>query len=117
ARSRRGMRRGVGGRGRPVAEPDIALRSEARGIDALEPGRAGRTVALGLGLGLAIFVFYFLVYRTRHYSLPLGFDAPWYVWRAETVAATGLTQAGTAVRPGPPLLSGVLGSVAGRFLL
>ncbi|HEX9312453.1 MAG TPA: hypothetical protein VGA30_06460 [Actinomycetota bacterium] len=100
-----------------MAEPDMAPRSEARGSAAVEPGRTGRTAALGLGLGWAIFAFYFLVYRARHYSLPVGFDAPWYVWRAETVAATGLTQAGTAVRPGHPLLSAVLGAMTGRSQL
>src|SRR5439155_1618785 len=85
-----GMRRGVGGRGRPVAEPDMPPRSEVDGA-AFEPRRSVRMAApalgLGLGLGLAIFAFYFLVYRARHYPLPVGFDAPWYLWRAETVAA------------------------------
>jgi len=30
---------------------------------------------------VAVFLFYELIYRVRHFSLPLGFDAPWYVLR------------------------------------
>ena len=75
------------------------------------------TALAGLGLGVAIFVFYLLVYRVRHYPAPVGFDAPWYVWRADFVAARGLGPVGTAVRPGYALLAAVLGSAAGTSQL
>lgn len=67
------------------------------------------TAALAIG----IFGFYFLVYRARHYTVPVGFDASWYVWRADFVADQGVGPLGTAVRPGHALLSAPLGSVTG----
>ena len=59
------------------------------------------------------FGFYFLIYGVRHFSLPLGFDAPWYVWRTEFVASQGLGPLDTAARPGHELLSADLSSVTG----
>jgi len=74
-------------------------------------------VAWALGLGLAAFLFYFLAYRVRRYAVPVGFDAPWYVWRATFVAARGLGPVGTAVRPGSELLGAVAGALLGRSQL
>jgi hypothetical protein len=45
--------------------------------------------------------------------MPVGFDAPWYVWRARFVGAEGLGPLGTSVRPGHALLAAVLSSLTG----
>jgi hypothetical protein len=70
-------------------------------------------LVLVMGVALAIFTFYFLVYRVRHYRVPVGFDSSWYVWRAEYVGEMGIGPLGTNLRPGHALLSAVLGSVSG----
>src|SRR5207244_3221605 len=62
---------------------------------------------------VAVFLFYELIYRVRHFSLPLGFDAPWYVWRADFVASQGVGPLLTNARPGQELLTGNLHSVTG----
>jgi hypothetical protein len=59
------------------------------------------------------FLLYFMVYRVRHFSLPLGWDTPWYVWRADFVAHVGLGPLDTGARPGHELLSAILGSLTG----
>jgi hypothetical protein len=74
-------------------------------------------VAAAGGLFLAIFLLYFLVYRVRHFALPLGWDTPWYVWRADFVASEGLGALDTASRPGHALLSAVLMSITGLSAL
>lgn len=74
----------------------------------------GAAVLAAFGLALSLFLFYFAVYRVRGYDLPIGFDAPWYVWRAQFVADAGLGPLGTNVRPGHALLSSLLGAVTGR---
>jgi hypothetical protein len=61
---------------------------------------------------LALSAFYLGVYRTAHRSLPVGFDTPWYVWRAAFVGARGIGPVGTSVRPGHPVLASILGSVS-----
>lgn len=71
------------------------------------------TVAIGLGLALGIFVFYFLAYPIRHLSLPVGFDPPWYVWRAEHLTTLGVGNGELAARPGYPVLSAIVGSLTG----
>src|SRR6266498_1649658 len=68
---------------------------------------------LGLGLSMAIFVLYFAAYRLRHLTLPVGFDPPWYVWRAEHLTALGVGTGDLAARPGYPVLSAILGSLTG----
>src|SRR6266540_4313095 len=73
---------------------------------------AGAT-AIGLGLALGIFLFYFLAYPIRHLILPVGFDPPWYVWRAEHFTALGVGSGELAARPGYPVLSAILGSLTG----
>ncbi len=62
---------------------------------------------------VGVFLLYFLVYRVRHFSLPLGWDTPWYVWRADFVAHVGLGPLDTGARPGHELLSAILGSLTG----
>ena len=59
------------------------------------------------------FFLYFLIYRVRHFSLPLGFDAPWYVWRTDFVSEVGLGPLDTTARPGTALLSATLHSLTG----
>ncbi len=77
----------------------------------------GAAFLAAFGLALSLFLFYFAVYRVRGYDLPIGFDAPWYVWRAQFVADAGLGPLGTNFRPGHALLSSLLGSVTGRSQL
>ncbi|HEY3209462.1 MAG TPA: hypothetical protein VGL18_06655 [Actinomycetota bacterium] len=69
--------------------------------------------AIALGLALGIFLFYFLAYPIRHLTLPVGFDPPWYVWRAEHLTALGVGNGELAARPGYPVLSAILGSLTG----
>jgi hypothetical protein len=64
-----------------------------------------------------VYLFYLPAYRVRGFRVPVGFDTPWYVWRADFVAERGLGPLNTAVRPGHALLSGVLGAVTGRSQL
>jgi hypothetical protein len=63
------------------------------------------------------FLLYFLVYRVRHFSLPLGWDTPWYVWRADYVGHVGIGPLDTASRPGHALLSAILSSLTGLSAL
>jgi len=92
------------------------------GDDGRPAGRPGsRSVAVpwigaALGVGavfLGTFLLYFLVYRVRHFSLPLGWDTPWYVWRADYVGHVGIGLLDTASRPGHALLSATLTSLTG----
>src|SRR5213594_1634134 len=84
------------------------------GAGILASGRAWVLAALAAGAAfVAVFLLYFLVYRVRHFSLPLGWDTPWYVWRADFVAHVGLGPLDTASRPGHELLSGTLESLTG----
>jgi hypothetical protein len=69
--------------------------------------------ALALALAMGIFLLYFLAYPIRHLTLPVGFDPPWYVWRAEHLTGLGVGNGDLAARPGYPVLSAVLGSVTG----
>jgi hypothetical protein len=73
----------------------------------------GGAAAVGLIVGFGIFVLYFLVYPVRHLSVPLGFDPPFYVFRAQHLAAAGMGHGVLASRPGYPILSALLGSVTG----
>src|SRR5437773_2018418 len=85
--------------------------------DAGAAGRRGWSVPLAatiaLGLALAVFVLYFLAYPIRHLTLPVGFDPPWYVWRAQHLTALGVGNGELAARPGYPVLSAILGSLIG----
>src|SRR5207247_2465750 len=59
------------------------------------------------------FLLYFLAYPIRHLTLPVGFDPPWYVWRAEHLTALGVGTGEPAARPGHPVLSAIHGSPTG----
>jgi hypothetical protein len=63
------------------------------------------------------FLLYFLIYRVRGFTLPLGWDTPWYVWRADYVGHVGIGPLDTAARPGHPLLSATLSSLTGLSAL
>jgi uncharacterized membrane protein len=65
------------------------------------------------GVFVGTFLLYFLVYRVRHFSLPLGWDTPWYVWRADYIGHVGIGILDTASRPGHALLSATLTSLTG----
>jgi hypothetical protein len=68
-------------------------------------------------LAIGIAGLYLALYRTKGYTLPVGFDAPWYVWRASFVSSRGLGPLGTSTRPGSAVLAAVLGGVTGRSQL
>ena len=74
--------------------------------------------AVGIGaVFVATFLLYFMVYRVRHFSLPMGWDTPWYVWRADYVGHVGIGPLDTAARPGHALLSATLSSLTGLSAL
>lgn len=73
----------------------------------------GRVIAIGLALSVGIFLLYFLAYPMRNLTLPVGFDPPWYVWRAEHFTTEGIGNGGLAARPGYPVLSALLGTLTG----
>jgi hypothetical protein len=70
-----------------------------------------RASLVGGSLSLGIFLFYEAVYHVRGYINPIGFDASWYIWRAEFVAARGIGPLDTTSRPGHALLLAVLQSL------
>jgi hypothetical protein len=98
-------------------------RAEAPTEDVRAPGRGGGAgaflrswiwAAAGAGaVFLGTFLLYFSVYRVRHFTLPLGWDTPWYVWRADYIGHVGMGPLDTAARPGHPLLSAALSSLTG----
>jgi hypothetical protein len=71
------------------------------------------TFFVAASLSIALFLFYFLAYRARGYAMPVGFDAPWYVWRARFLGAEGLGPLGTSVRPGHAILASILSALTG----
>jgi hypothetical protein len=76
--------------------------------------RGGATaVVAAVGLAVVLFLFYFLAYHARRYPMPVGFDASWYVWRANFVGAQGLGPLGTSGRPGHALLASMLAGLTG----
>lgn len=72
-----------------------------------------RSCLAASSLALVVYLVYLASYPLRGLRLPVGFDAPWYVWRASFVAAEGVGEVGTSSRPGHPILAAVLGSVTG----
>jgi len=87
-----------------------------------EPTPRSRNTALAwaagsLVLAVAIAGVYLGLYRAKGYRLPVGFDAPWYVWRASFVSSHGLGPLGTSTRPGSEVLAAVLGGLTGRSQL
>jgi hypothetical protein len=96
--------------------PEATAGSEPGGDRGPRFGLAVRWVGASAAAGVAfvaIFLLYFLIYRVRHFSLPLGWDTPWYVWRADFVGHVGLGPLETSARPGHPLLAATLSSVTG----
>ncbi len=87
-----------------------------RGVAAPALRWIGALVAVGTVFA-GVFLLYFLVYRVRHFSLPLGWDTPWYVWRADFVGHVGIGPLDTAARPGHALLSATLTSLTGLSAL
>jgi len=70
-----------------------------------------RAHALTAAIAFGIFLFYFAPYLIHHLRLPIGFDPPWYIWRAQVIASEGLGRGSLASRPGYPLLSVVIGAL------
>lgn len=52
-------------------------------------------------------------YPLKHYVYPIGWDAPYYVWRANAVTFDGLARIG-AIRAGSPILIAVLMQATGQ---
>ena len=103
-----------------TAESRAALRSRPGLEGGAGPHRTVRWLEALVAVGVAfagVFLLYFLVYRVRHFSLPLGWDTPWYVWRADFVGHVGIGPLDTAARPGHALLSSVLTSLTGLSAL
>ena len=77
--------------------------------------RRQSALVLGVAAALALgtFLLYLAPYPLRHARVPAGFDAPWYIWRAQYVATRGIGPFGTSSRPGHAVLSALLGSVTG----
>jgi hypothetical protein len=65
-------------------------------------------------VALAIAGLYLGIYRAKGFSLPVGFDATWYIWRASFLSAHGMGPLGTSIRPGSAVLAAVLGGLTGR---
>jgi hypothetical protein len=65
-------------------------------------------------LALAVAGAYLGIYRAKGFRLPIGFDAPWYIWRASYLSAHGMGRLGTSIRPGSAVLASVLGALTGR---
>ncbi len=84
-----------------------------------EPSPPGRNTSLRWALACAALAVgvagvYLGLYRTKGYTLPVGFDAPWYVWRASFVADHGMGPLGTSTRPGSAVLAALIGGLTGR---
>ncbi len=86
----------------------------SRNTDPPRGGGTFRWALAGGGFALAIAGVYLGLYRAKGFRLPVGFDAPWYVWRAAFVADHGMGPVGTATRPGSEVLGALLGTVTGR---
>jgi hypothetical protein len=97
-----GASRGAWGtRAPPVAQPGGGGRAY--------PGAMAAAALAFLALGAVVLH----PYVTRDFRYPLGWDAPFYVWRAAAVPVDGLDRVGT-VRAGLPLLLGSLSALTGR---
>jgi hypothetical protein len=79
-----------------------------------DPRRTAWWFAACAVLALAVAGAYLGIYRARRFTLPVGFDAPWYIWRASYLSAHGMGPLGTSIRPGSAVLAAVLGGVTGR---
>lgn len=114
----RSSRQALGAGGRPApqhggpGEPPVARARPAEGPGPSLP--AGVTAALAAALALAgLGVVLLHPYATRGFRYPLGWDAPFYVWRAAAVPVDGLERVGT-IRAALPLLLSSLSAVTGR---
>jgi hypothetical protein len=81
------------------------------------PSALAGAVAAALGLSAAGLLFWLLPYSVRGLRVPVGFDAPWYAWRADVVGQLGPGPVGTNVRPGHGVLAAILGSATARTQL
>ena len=64
----------------------------------------------------ALGAFFLAPYVPGHIHYPVGWDSPFYVWRARAVSVDGLGRIGT-IRAGSPLLLAVLMKVTGQSAL
>jgi hypothetical protein len=70
-------------------------------------------IGSALGTLVVLGILFLLPYWVHHFRFPVGFDAPYYVWRANVTAANGLDPIGT-VRAGTPLLLATLMGLTGQ---
>jgi hypothetical protein len=89
--------RGVSTAGRGAARDDGAWRA---------------LLAAGVTLA-AVGLLFLFPYVARHFRYPVGWDAAFYVWRANAVSVDGLARIGT-VRAGSPLLMAALMRATGQ---
>jgi hypothetical protein len=75
----------------------------------------GSTLAVVLAFAAvaAVTGFFLLRYPVQQIRYPVGWDAPWYVWRAKAVAFDGLSRLGT-VRAANPLAISMLMRATGQ---
>ncbi|HEX8098568.1 MAG TPA: hypothetical protein VF660_00015, partial [Actinomycetota bacterium] len=69
--------------------------------------------AVAAATAVAVTGFFLLPYFRRGLHYPLGWDAPFYIWRAELVSLEGLAGNGV-VRSASPLLLAVLSRMTGQ---
>jgi hypothetical protein len=86
----------------------------SRNTGSERPERALGWAVACAAMALAVAGSYLALYRLKGFRLPVGFDAPWYVWRSAFLRAHALGPVGTGARPGSAVLGAVLGALTGR---
>ncbi|HEV8572466.1 MAG TPA: hypothetical protein VGR49_05405 [Actinomycetota bacterium] len=96
-------------------DPEPAARPDARAEWSADRGWRPYLGVTGSALVtlVALGSLFLLPYWVHDFRFPVGFDAPYYVWRAHVTAADGLDPIGT-VRAGMPLLLATLMGLTGQ---
>ena len=99
----------------PVSRADDNGRMPAADLEDGDVGRRAYVQAGGAVLltFIALGVLILARYRLHHYSYPVGWDSPYYAWRAGAVTVDGLERIGT-IRAGSPLFVGLMMQVTGQ---
>ena len=105
--------------------PAFAVRPPLTHADEAPPARStpqqpDEPILTALGVVLLTFAvlggFFLVGYVRNGFRFPIGWDAPYYVWRVNTVTFDGLARIG-AIRAGAPLLLAVLMRATGQNAL
>src|SRR6266511_1005216 len=100
-----------------VARLAARRRKRGRAVSATAASTGLRSHVPAIGAVLATFIALAVLilgrYRLRHYSYPIGWDAPYYVWRAAAVTVDGLQRIGT-IRAASPLFVGLMMQLTGQ---